>query len=87
LSTKLGSVYEGLISGVSKWGIFVEITENKCEGLVRLRDISDDYYYHDEDNYQVIGHNSGRKYKLGDKVRVRIKRADILKKELDFELV
>lgn len=87
LSTKLGHIYDGLISGVSKWGIFVEITENKCEGLVRLRDISDDYYYHDEDNYQVIGHNSGRKYKLGDKIRVRIKRADILKKELDFELV
>jgi ribonuclease R len=87
MSDKVGQEFEGLISGVSKWGIFVEIKENKCEGMVRLRDMDDDYYFLDEDNYQVIGQNKRRKYKLGDPVRIQIKRADFLKKELDFTLV
>jgi ribonuclease R len=87
MSDKIGQTFEGLISGVSKWGIFVEIKENKCEGMVRLRDMEDDFYSLDEDNFQVIGHNKRKKYKLGDAVTIRIKRADFLKKELDFELV
>ncbi len=87
MADKIGEEYEGLISGVSKWGIFVEIKENKCEGMVRLSDMDDDYYYLDEDNYQVIGHNKRKKYKLGSPVRIIIKRANFLKKELDFELV
>lgn len=86
MSDKIGEEFEGLISGVSKWGIYVEIKENKCEGMVRLRDMEDDYYYLDEDNFRVIGHNKKREYKLGSPVRIRIKRADFLKKELDFEL-
>jgi ribonuclease R len=87
MSEKIGQEFEGLISGVSKWGLFVEIQENKCEGLIRLRDMADDYYTLDEDNYQVIGYNKRKVYKLGSPVTVRVKRADFLKKELDFDLV
>ncbi len=87
MSDQVGSEFEGLISGVSKWGIFVEIKENKCEGMVRLSDMDDDYYYLDEDNFRVIGFNSKKEYKLGSPVRIQIKRANLLKKELDFVLV
>ncbi|MDR4988752.1 MAG: ribonuclease R [Bacteroidales bacterium] len=87
MADKIGEEYEGLISGVSKWGIFVEIKQNRCEGMVRLRDMDDDYYYLDEENFRVVGHNTREEYKLGSPVRIRIKRADFLKKELDFELV
>lgn len=86
MSDKIGEEFEGLISGVSKWGIYVEIKENRCEGMVRLRDMEDDYYFLDEDNFRVIGHNTQKEYKLGSPVRIRIKRADFLKKELDFEI-
>jgi ribonuclease R len=87
LSDKIGVEFMGVISGVSKWGIFVEIIENKCEGMVRMRDLSDDYYYLDEENYQVIGYNKKRKFKLGDEIKIRIKAADFQRKEIDFELV
>lgn len=87
LSTKIGQEYDGIISGVSKWGLFVELVENKCEGLIRLSDLDDDFYYLDEDNYQVIGHNTKKTYKLGDDLRVIIKSVNIFKKEIDFKLV
>jgi ribonuclease R len=87
LADKIGQEFDGLISGVSKWGIFVELVETKSEGMVRLRDLSDDYYYLDEENYQVIGQRYNRQYKLGDKVRVRIKKIDLSRKEMDFEMI
>ncbi len=87
LSDKIGEEFDGLISGVSKWGIYVEIKENRCEGMVRLRDMEDDYYSLDEENFRVIGYNTKREYKLGSPVRIRVKRADFLKKELDFVMV
>ncbi len=86
MADRIGEEFDGLISGVSKWGIFVEIKDNKCEGMVRLKDMADDYYSLDEDNFQVIGYNKKKAYKLGDPVRIKIKRADFLKKELDFVL-
>ncbi len=86
MSDKIGEEFDGLISGVSKWGIFVEIKENRCEGMVRLRDMDDDYYSLDEDNFRVVGYNTKREYKLGSPVRIRIIRADFRKKELDFVL-
>ncbi len=86
LEDKIGNKYAGVISGVSKWGIFVEIVENKCEGMIRLGDLDDDYYYLDEDNYQVIGHNSNRKFKLGDEINIIIKSVDAQRKEIDFVL-
>lgn len=84
---KIGKQFFGQISGVSKWGLYVEIVENKCEGMVRLKDLRDDFYFLDEDNYQVIGQHYGQKYKLGDRVRVLVKKIDLSKKQMDFELV
>lgn len=87
LMDKIGQTFDGLISGVSKWGIFVELVETRAEGMVRLSDLDDDFYYLDEENYQVIGHRHGYQYKLGDSVKVRIKKIDIAKKEMDMEMV
>lgn len=87
LEHKIGQEFEGVISGVTEWGIFVEIIENKCEGRVSMRDMKDDQYSFDEDNYRVVGRRTGRIYTLGDKVKIIVKRADLIKKQLDFEFV
>ncbi|ATA72872.1 ribonuclease R [Capnocytophaga sp. H4358] len=79
--------FRGVISGVTEWGIYVEIVENKCEGLVRARDIKDDYYIFDEKQYALVGEVTKNMYQLGDEVVVRVKNTDLLKKQLDFELV
>jgi ribonuclease R len=84
---KIGEEFYGLISGVSKWGIYVELIGNKCEGMVRLKDLSDDYYFLDEENYQVTGQRTGNQYKLGDKVKIRVKKIDLSRKEMDFQIV
>ncbi len=86
LQDKIGQSFFGLISGVSKWGLFVELEGNKCEGMVSLRRMADDYYFLDEDNYQVIGQRYGHKYKLGDRIKIKIVRVDIAKKQMDFEI-
>lgn len=83
---KLGNVYEGIISGVTQWGLYVEIIENKVEGMISLKDIDDDFYIFDEKNYCITGYNSGRKYQLGDKIEIQIVKADLQKKQLDFML-
>ena len=84
---KVGQIFDGVISGVSKWGIFVEISGTKCEGMIRLKDMYDDYYYLDEENYQVIGSRKGEQYKLGGKVRIKVKKVDLPRKQMDFILV
>ncbi len=86
LQDKKGEVFDGIISGVTEWGFYVEITASKCEGLVRLRDIGDDYYELDENNYSIIGHRSGNVFRLGDDVRVVIKNTDLTRKQIDFLL-
>lgn len=87
MEDKLGSEWDGVISGVTDWGVYVEIEENKIEGMVSLRDMTDDFYAFDNETYSVIGHNSGRRFTLGDLVRIKIKRADLARKQLDFEMV
>ena len=87
LGERLGKVYEGTISGVTEWGLYVEIDENKCEGLVPIRDLDDDYYEFDEKNYRMIGRRRNRVYQLGDHVTSQIARADLVKKQLDLVLV
>lgn len=87
LKDHVGDSFKGVISGVTEWGMFVEIIDNKCEGLVRLRDIPDDYYIFDEDSFSIIGKQSRRRYRLGDEVTVQVKRADLEKKQLDFMLI
>ena len=87
MSDKVGQVFEGHISGVSKWGIYVEIIENKCEGMISIRDMADDAYFIDEDNYVVIGQYTGKRYRLGDKVKIKVKRILLNKKQIDFLFV
>ena len=77
----------GVISGVPEFGIYVEIIENKCEGMIRARDIKDDYYVCDEKAYALIGEVSKKHYTLGDEVMIRVKNTDLVKRYLDFELV
>lgn len=87
MADKKGQVFDGVISGVTEWGLYVEITSNKCEGMVALRDLDDDFYTYDEKNYCIIGRQNKRKYQLGDEVQIMVKRANLEKKQLDFELV
>lgn len=87
MEDKVGQIFKGTISGVTEWGIYVEITENKCEGMIRSRDMHDDRYYFDEDNFRYVGRNTGRVYALGDSVMIEVKRADLAKKQLDFAFV
>ena len=83
----LGEVYEGIISGVTEWGLYVELVSNKCEGLVPVRDLADDYYDYDAKNYTLTGRKYNNRYRLGDRVNVQVARADLQKKQLDFVLV
>jgi len=87
LQDNIGNIYTGIISGVTEWGMYVEIEENKCEGMIRLRDISDDFYTLDEKNYCIIGQRKKRKYQLGDEVKIKVKRVDLGKRQIDFSLV
>jgi len=79
--------FKGVISGVTEWGIYVEIIENKCEGMVRIRDIKNDYFTFDERQYAIVGERSGKIYQLGDEVFVAVKNTDLLKRHLDFTLL
>ena len=87
MSERLGETFRGTISGVTEFGLYVEIDENKCEGFVPLRDLVGDYYYFDERNYRLRGRSKGYCYNLGDSVNVQVVRADLFKKQLDFRLV
>ena len=87
LKDKIGQVFEGLVSGVSKWGLFVELKDSKCEGLVRYENLPGDYYYLDEDNFRVIGEDTGHVIQLGDEVRVVVKAVDLFKHKMDFEML
>jgi len=83
----LGQEFTGVISGVSEWGFYVELDENKCEGMVSIRNLDDDFYRFDEDNYCIIGRKTRKKYQLGDPVTIIVAKANLIKKQLDFELV
>lgn len=83
----VGENFEGFISGIQEYGIFVELPLTRSEGLIRTRNIPDDQYSFDEKNHALIGRNTGKKYQLGDRVSVKLINADLLKKQLDFELI
>jgi len=86
MSTHIGEIFDGVISGVTEWGIYVELLENKCEGMIPIRDLDDDYYAFDEKNYCLVGRRYHRKYQLGDELRVQIAKTNLDKKQLDFVL-
>jgi len=86
MADKIGKIYEGVISGVTEWGIYVEIIENQCEGMIHIRDLDDDFYEYDESNYCLRGRYTKKEFRLGDRVNVEVVRADIQKKQLDYRL-
>lgn len=87
MSDKIGKVFDAVISGVTEWGVYAEINENKCEGLVPIRDLDDDFYEFDEKNYCLRGRRNKREYRLGDEVKIKVARANLERKQLDFALV
>jgi ribonuclease R len=86
MAQHVGKVFDGVISGVTEWGIYVELVENKCEGMVPIRDLDDDYYTFDEKNYCLVGRRYHKKFQLGDELAVRVAKANLDKKQLDFVL-
>ena len=87
MNDHLGEVYNGIITGVTEWGLYVELDDNKCEGLVPMRFLDDDYYDFDEKNYTLVGRRHGNRYRLGDNVKVQVARAALDQKQLDFVIV
>ena len=87
MMNKIGESFRGIISGVSDWGIYVEIEENKCEGMVYVKDIKDDKYYYSSEEASLIGKKNKKKYQLGDSITVEVKKADLIKKHLDFVII
>jgi ribonuclease R len=86
MSDKTGKVFEGVISGVTEWGIYVEIVENQCEGMIHIRELADDFYEYDEENFCIKGRSTGKIYTLGDRVNIVVVKADLQKKQLDYRL-
>ncbi|MFO8000056.1 MAG: ribonuclease R [Marinilabilia sp.] len=86
MKDKVGEVFDGIISGVTEWGFFVELDENKCEGMVAIRDLDDDFYQFDEENYCLVGRRKNHRYQLGDAVQIQIVKANLEKRQLDFVL-
>ena len=84
MAEHVGLVYDGVISGITEWGVYVELVENKCEGMIPIRDLGDDYYVFDEKNYCLVGKRHGRRFQLGDEITIRVAKADLDKKQLDF---
>lgn len=87
LENQIGTEYKGIITGVTEWGIYVEIEENKCEGMVRLRDLTDDFYALDEKNYAVRGQRKKKVYQLGDEVDIKVKKVDLSRRQIDFTMI
>lgn len=87
MQDNVGKVFEGVISGVTQWGIYVELNDSKCEGMVSVRSLTDDFYEYDEAEYAVIGHRNKKRYTMGDKVTVKVLAANMEKRQLDYALV
>lgn len=86
MSEHIGKVFDGVVSGVTDWGLYVEIEENKCEGMIALRDLGDDYYEFDERNYCLVGRRTRQRFSLGDKMKIRVASANLEKKQLNYVL-
>ena len=84
MSDKLGKFYDGVVSGVTEWGIYVEINENKCEGMIPIRELDDDFYELDEKNYRLVGRRTRREYRLGQPVTIKVAKANLERRQLDF---
>jgi ribonuclease R len=87
MKDKVGQQFEGVVSGVTEWGIYVEIVENKCEGMIPIRGLAGDFYEYDEDNYCIRGRRTGKKYQIGDPLQIEVVRVNMERKQIDFALV
>ncbi|MBO7587983.1 MAG: ribonuclease R [Bacteroidaceae bacterium] len=87
MADRMGQEFDAVISGVTEWGIYAEIIENKCEGMIGIRSLGGDYYEFDEKNYCLIGQRTRKRYRLGDHVRIKVVRCNLEKKQMDYELV
>jgi ribonuclease R len=87
MQDKVGQEFDGLVSGLTEWGIYVEIVENKCEGMVSIKGIADDFYEFDEEEYMIIGRHTGRKFEIGDPLKIEVVNANLSRRQLDFKLV
>ena len=84
MEDKIGEQFDGVISGVTERGLYVELLANKCEGMIRNTDLNEDYFYYDLDQHALIGETTQKKYQLGDTIRIKVKKVNILKRFLDF---
>ena len=87
MSKRLGSSFAGVISGITEWGLYVEEKETKCEGLVRVRDMNDDFYIFNEKKFELVGQKKKKRYRLGDRVKIKVKGVDLERKTIDYVLV
>ena len=87
MADRLGQEFEGKISGMNEFGVYVELDDNGCEGMIPLASLGNDYYEFDEDNYQLVGRREHHRYRLGDRLRIRVAQANLDRRQLDFELV
>jgi len=87
MSKRLGKIFVGVISGMTEWGMYVEETETKCEGLVRVRDMNDDFYVFNEKKLELVGQKKKKRYRLGDKVKIKVSSVDLERKTIDYVLV
>lgn len=87
MSARLGKVFSGVISGITEWGLYVEELETKCEGLVRVRDLNDDFYVFNEKKLELVGQKKKKRYRLGDRVKIKVKVVDLERKTIDYVLV
>ena len=86
MSDKVGKEFDGLVSGLTEWGIYVELVENKCEGMISIKSLVDDFYEFDEEEYAIIGRHSGRKFEIGDLLRIEVLNANLSRRQLDYKL-
>ena len=87
MSDKVGQCFSGIISGVTEWGVYVELDGNKCEGMIHIRELNDDYYIFDEDNYCIKGKRLGKTFQLGEPIQIEVWKANLMKKQLDFRVI
>ncbi|MDR2086457.1 MAG: ribonuclease R [Dysgonamonadaceae bacterium] len=87
MSDKIGMIFDGVISGVTEWGLYIELNENLCEGMVPMRELRDDFYEYDEKTYSLIGKRNRQQYRLGDPVKIKVTRTNLERKQLDFTLI
>jgi len=87
MSSRIGKNFEGIISGITEWGIYVEEVETKCEGLIRVRDLKDDFYIFNEKKIELVGQKKKKKYRLGDKIKMKVDKVDLERKTIDYALI